>query len=127
MSFESPLGKALGHGSAKMGTEHWLAQRLTAIGLIPLGLWFVFALVPLQHGSHELIVAWVAEPMNAVLLILLVIGLIYHSMLGMQVIIEDYVHGALEYVTLIIVRFVHIVLAVAGIYAVVVTALGAGR
>jgi len=103
------------------------SQRLTAIGLIPLGLWFVFALVPLQHGSHELISAWVAEPLNAVLLILLVIALVYHSMLGLQVIIEDYVHGALGVAALIAVRFVHVILAVAGVYAVVVTALGAGR
>ncbi len=127
MSLETPLGKALGHGSARAGTEHWLAQRLTAIALIPLGLWFVFALVPLQHGDHNAIANWVAEPLNAVLLILLVIALVYHSMLGLQVIVEDYVHGALGHTALITVKFVHIILAVAGIYAVVVTALGVGR
>ncbi len=127
MGLQSPLGKALGHGSAKAGTDHWLAQRLTAIGLIPLGLWFAFAVAPLQHGSYELVVAWVAEPLNAIMLILLVIAFVYHSMLGLQVIIEDYVHGALGYLSLIAVRFVHVVLAVAGIYSVVATSLGAGQ
>jgi succinate dehydrogenase / fumarate reductase membrane anchor subunit len=127
MSLQSPLGKALGHGSAKTGTDHWLAQRSTAIGLIPLGLWFIFSLLSLQHGSYELVVAWVAEPLNAILLILLVIAVVYHSMLGLQVIIEDYVHGGLGYLTSITFQFVHVMLAVAGIYSVVVTSLGAGQ
>ena len=120
MSFQSPLGKALGRGSAKTGAGHWLAQRLTAIGLVPLGLWFTFAMVSLPHGSYELVMAWVAEPVNSILLILLVISLVYHSMLGIQVIAEDYVHGAVAVLTSVTVKFVHIILAVAGIYSVVV-------
>ncbi len=127
MTLQSPLSKALGHGSAKAGAEHWLAQRLTAIGLVPLGLWFVFAIATLQHGNYELVAAWVAEPLNAILLILLLITLVYHSMLGLQVIIEDYVHGALGMAMLIAVRFIHVILAVAGIYSVVVTALRVAR
>ncbi len=127
MSFQSALGKAIGRGSAKSGPDHWLAQRSTAIALVPLGLWFVFSMISLQHGSYELVAAWVAEPLNAILLILLVIALVYHSMIGLQVIIEDYVHGGLGYLTLIAVQFVHAMLAVAGIYSVVVTSLGAGQ
>ena len=127
MSFQSPLGKVLGHGSAKAGADHWLVQRLTAIGLVPLGLWFVFSVASLQHGNYGSIAAWVAEPLNAILLILLVVTLVYHAMLGVQVIIEDYVHGALGTLALIVSRFVHAILAVAGIYSVVVTSLGAGQ
>lgn len=128
MRLQSPLSKVLGHGSARTGTGHWLAQRLTAIGLVPLGLWFIFSLVSFhEYGSYELVVRWVTEPLNAILLILLVIALVYHSLLGLQVIIEDYVHGALGYLSLIAAKFVHIFLAVAGIYAIVATNLGAGQ
>jgi len=127
MSLQSPLGKALGHGSAKTGLDHWLAQQSTAIALVPLGLWFTVSLLLLPHGSHEFVVAWVAEPLNAILLILLVIALVYHSMVGLQVIVEDYVQGGLGYLTMITVQFVHILLVVAGIYSIIVISLGAGQ
>ncbi|MAF84391.1 MAG: succinate dehydrogenase, hydrophobic membrane anchor protein [Gammaproteobacteria bacterium] len=127
MSLQSPLAKALGHGSSKAGPEHWLVQRSTAIALAPLGLWFIYAMVTLEHGSYEIVTAWVAEPMNAILLILLVMVYAYHSMLGLQVIIEDYVRGGLGYLTLLACQFIHLMLATAGIYAVIVTALGAGQ
>jgi len=128
MSFQSPLGKALGPGSAKSGADHWLSQRLTAVALVPLGLWFVIAVATFEHhGNYQQVAAWVAEPLNAILLILLVVALVYHSMLGVQVIIEDYVHGALEALSLIASKFVHVILAVAGIYSVVVTSLGVGQ
>jgi succinate dehydrogenase / fumarate reductase membrane anchor subunit len=127
MSLQSPLGKALGQGSAKTGLDHWLAQRSTAIAIVPLGLWFIISMVSLQHGSYEIVSAWVAEPLNSILLILLVIALLYHSQIGLQVIVEDYVAGGLGYLTSITLQFIHILLAVAGIYAVVVTSLGAGQ
>jgi succinate dehydrogenase / fumarate reductase membrane anchor subunit len=121
------LSKALGQGSANTGLDHWLAQRSTAIAIVPLGLWFTISMVSLQHGSYELVAAWVAEPLNAILLILLVIAVVYHSMIGLQVIVEDYVSGGLGYLTSITLQFVHILLAVAGIYSIVVTSLGAGQ
>ena len=127
MRLESPLGRALGHGSARTGANHWIAQRLTAAGLVPLGLWFAFSLASLPHGNFVAVAAWIAEPLHAILLILLVLTLVYHSMLGLQVIVEDYVHGALGTLALIAVRFAHVILAVAGIYSIVVTSLGAGR
>ena len=92
MSLQTPLGRVLGMGSAKTGAGHWWAQRLTAVALVPLGLWFVFALLGLQHGNYQMVAAWVAEPVNAILLILFVLTLVYHSSLGLQVVIEDYVH-----------------------------------
>jgi len=127
MSLQSPLGKALGQGSAKTGLDHWLAQRSTAIAIVPLGLWFIVSMISLQHGSYEIVSAWVAEPLNAILLILLVIALLYHSQIGLQVIVEDYIAGGLGYLTSITLQFIHILLAVAGIYSVIVTSLGAGQ
>ncbi|MFW2405065.1 MAG: succinate dehydrogenase, hydrophobic membrane anchor protein [Gammaproteobacteria bacterium] len=127
MSLQAPLARVLGLGSAKEGTAHWWAQRLTAVGLLPLTLWFVVSIIGMPHGNYEMVTAWVAEPFNAIGLILLVLTLIYHSELGTQVVIEDYVHGAAGIATLIVVKFIHVVLAVAGIYAIVVIAVGAGQ
>jgi len=125
MSLQAPLARVLGLGSAKEGTGHWWAQRLTAVGLVPLMLWFIVSIIGMPHGNYEIVTAWMAEPINAIGLILLVMTLVYHSELGLQVVIEDYVHGAAGVVTLIVVKFVHIVLAVAGIYSIVVIAVGA--
>lgn len=127
MSLQAPLARVLGLGSAKEGTGHWWAQRLTAVGLVPLTLWFIVSIIGMPHGNFEIVTAWMAEPINAIGLILLVMTLVYHSELGLQVVIEDYVHGAAGVVTLIVVKFVHIVLAVAGIYSIVVIAVGAGQ
>jgi len=124
MSLQSPLNRVLGLGSAKQGTGHWSAQRLTAIALAPLGLWFAFSLLGLPHGNYELVAAWIAEPANSILLILLVLTLVYHSSLGLQVVIEDYVHGAAMIVVLIATKFMHVLMAVAGIYAIIVVSVG---
>lgn len=127
MSLQAPLARVLGLGSAKEGTGHWWAQRLSAVGLVPLTLWFIFSIVGMPHGNYEMVTAWIAEPINAIGLILLVLTLVYHSDLGLQVVIEDYMHGAAGVVTLIVVKFAHIVVAVSGFYAVVVVAVGAGQ
>src|ERR1700741_3002266 len=86
----SPLGRAIGLGSAKEGVEHWWAQRITAITLVPLALWFVMTVIGLAGAEHGLLVAWVSQPLAAVLLILFLIAAFYHSALGLQVVIEDY-------------------------------------
>jgi succinate dehydrogenase / fumarate reductase membrane anchor subunit len=125
MSLQSPLNKVLGLGSAKEGTGHWWAQRLTAIGLVPLTIWFAIELLSLPHGNYEMVAAWIAQPVNSILLVLLVVSLIYHSNLGLQVVIEDYVHGATKLVVLVAVQLVNVLLAVAGIYAVIVVSVGA--
>lgn len=119
MSLRTPLGKVLGLGSAKDGTGHFWAQRVSAIALLFLGLWFVFSIVMLADFSHASSVAFIASPVNGPLLILLVLTLAYHSTLGLQVIIEDYLHGhGLKLMVLILSRFLHIVLAAAAIYAI---------
>ncbi len=125
MSLESPLGKFLGYGSAKEGTEHWWAQKLTAVALVPLTLWFAVALLGLEALDFVTVRDWIAAPLNAILLILLLVAGLYHSMIGLQVIVEDYVHGGLKVVTLIALKLVHWALAVAGIYSVIVISVGA--
>jgi succinate dehydrogenase / fumarate reductase membrane anchor subunit len=127
MSLQSPLNKVLGLGSAKEGTGHWWAQRLTAISLVPLTIWFAIALLGLPHGNYEMVAAWIAQPLNSILIVLLVISLIYHSSLGLQVVIEDYVPGPAKVVVLILVQLAHVVLAVSGIYAVIVVSVGASQ
>lgn len=124
MSLKSPLGRVLGLGSAKDGTEHWWMQRVTAVALVPLSLWFVFSMLFAADFSYETQSTWLARPLNAVLMILLATTLLYHSRLGVQVVVEDYVHGATKIVTLMISQFAHIALGVAAVFAVLKISLG---
>lgn len=125
MTLRSPLGRALGHGSAKSGFHHWWGQRLSAAALAPLGLWFVFSIVGLSSTDYWAVAAWVGDPLHAILLILLLLTLVYHSALGVQVVIEDYVaHGTARVAALVLVRFLHVALAVAGAYSVVTLSVG---
>src|SRR5437660_11755026 len=87
----SPLGRAVGLGSAKEGVEHWWRQRLTAVALLPLALWFVAALLGHLGGDHANAASWIGSPLPAILMILLVGASAYHAALGTQVVIEDYV------------------------------------
>jgi succinate dehydrogenase / fumarate reductase, membrane anchor subunit len=119
MSLKSPLGRVLGLGAAGAGTEHWLAQRITAVAMVPLTLWFAVSIVSLPSLDFYSMTAWVASPVHAVLLALLVVALVYHSSLGTQVVAEDYVHApGLRVAILVALRLVHVGLAVAGIFAV---------
>jgi succinate dehydrogenase / fumarate reductase, membrane anchor subunit len=119
MSLKSPLGRVLGLGSAGTGTEHWLGQRLSAVAMVPLTLWFAISLLTLPSLDFYSVTAWVAAPLHAVLLILLVVALVYHSSLGTQVVAEDYLHApGLRVAVLTALRLLHVGLAVAGIFAV---------
>ncbi len=128
MSRRSPLGRVLGLGSAKEGVSHWWAQRVSAMALVPLMLWLIVSLVGIarQGGADYLaVVDWVSAPLNTVLLLLLVPTLLYHSYLGVQVVIEDYVTAdGLKIAALVLQKFVHAVLAVSGIVAVLRIAFG---
>ncbi len=125
MSLRSPLGRVIGLGSAKSGFHHWWVQRLTAVALAPLGLWFVFSMVGLTSTDYWSVAAWVAEPLNAVLLIMLLLTLLYHSALGLQVVMEDYLHhGGGRLVALVAMQFLHVALAVAGVYSIVTLSVG---
>ncbi|HEU4485880.1 MAG TPA: succinate dehydrogenase, hydrophobic membrane anchor protein [Povalibacter sp.] len=126
MSLRSPIGRVLGLGSAKEGVSHWWGQRVSAVALLLLALWFVSALLRLGDFSHASVVAWIATPMNAVLLSLLVGTTVYHSQLGVQVVVEDYVsHHGSKIATLVLLNFLHIVLAALGIFSVLRIAFGA--
>ncbi len=123
MTLKSPLGRVLGLGSARTGTEHWLGQRLSAVAMVPLTLWFALALLALPALDFYAVSAWVAAPLHAVLLVLLVTAVVYHSSLGTQVVAEDYIHApGLRAVVLVLLRLLHIVLGVAGILAVLLVA-----
>ena len=121
----SPLGRAVGLGSAKEGVEHWWLQRITAVALVPLGLWFVIAIIRLLGADVDDVRSWVGNPLPAILLVLLLIATFYHAALGLQVVIEDYVHAELTKLgLLVVVRLACFALAVAGIFAVVSMAVG---
>lgn len=94
------LGRVRGLGSARSGSHHWWLQRVTAFGNILLVLWFLFSLLRLPGLDHKTVVTWLASPLSAVLMALLVINVCWHFRLGLQVVIEDYVHGGMRIVTL---------------------------
>ncbi len=127
MSLRSPMGRVLGLGAAKEGVGHWWSQRVTSVALVILGLWFISALLRLDDFSYPIVTAWIAKPVNSVLLILLVATAVYHSKLGVQVVVEDYVehHGG-KIVTMLLLNFVHVALGALGIFAILKIAFGAG-
>ncbi len=127
MSLRSPLGKVLGSGSARDGTGHWWAQRVTAVALLILGGWFLVSLLQLDSFSYADTRVWIARPFVSVLLLLFCLSLAYHSQLGVQVVIEDYVHGpSLKVTSLILNKFIHFFLGAAALVAVLRIALGNG-
>jgi succinate dehydrogenase / fumarate reductase membrane anchor subunit len=115
----SPLGRAIGLGSAKEGVDHWWAQRVSAVALVPLSLWFVAAVVGLAGADRAVFVEWVRHPVPAVLLVLLLIATFYHAALGLQVVIEDYVDNeTVKFALLIVMKLAAILLAALGIFGV---------
>jgi succinate dehydrogenase / fumarate reductase membrane anchor subunit len=124
-SRRSPLARARGYGSANEGVHTFLAERISAVALVPLSLWFVFSVARLPMASHDALERWVASPSVAVALVLFIASLFYHSSLGVKVVIEDYVaHEGIKLAALLLVKFAHAVLAAAGIFAVLKIALG---
>jgi succinate dehydrogenase / fumarate reductase, membrane anchor subunit len=124
-SMRTPLARVRGLGSAKEGVHHWWAQRLTAIALVPLTLWFVISVAGLAGMDHAEATAWIGSPAVTVLLVLLVAATFWHAQLGVQVVIEDYVHNeAIKLVSLVAVKFAAVLLAVATIVAVLRLAFG---
>lgn len=125
MSLRSPLGKVLGSGSAKEGTEHWWAQRVSAVALVILGGWFLVSIMRLDSFAYAAMLEWAGDPFNSVMLLLLSVTLAWHSALGVQVVLEDYVHGPfLKVVSLLANRFAHVFLAIAAVVAILTIALG---
>ncbi len=124
MTFRTPLGRVRGLGSAKDGTHHWWMQRLTAVALVPLTIWFVVSVIGLAGADHVAAAAWLASPLTAVLMLLLIAATFHHLQLGLQVVIEDYIHGeAMKVACIVGVKLVSIALAVTAAFAVLKVAL----
>ncbi|MFQ5619119.1 MAG: succinate dehydrogenase, hydrophobic membrane anchor protein [Rhodospirillales bacterium] len=118
MEMRSPLGRARGLGSTKDGVAHWWAARVTAVALVPLTLWFVASVVSLVGADYAAYQDWVGMPGNLMLLVLLVVTLFHHMQLGLQVIIEDYVHGeATKVVSLMVIKFTVVLLGASCVLA----------
>jgi len=119
VKFRTPLGRVRGLGSAKSGTHHWWMQRLTAIALVPLSLWFVASLIIVVTAEHALVVAWLHSPLVAILCCALIVAIFYHGQLGLQVVVEDYVHTEwLKVAGLVVMKLLCLLLATACLFAV---------
>ena len=124
MSLRSPLSRARGLGSAKSGVHHFWVQRLTAIALIPLTLWFVFSVANLAGGDYDSVRWWVSYPAVTVTLVLFIAVSFYHAALGVQVVIEDYVgHEGAKLAMIVLSKFGLAVLGAISIFAVLKVAL----
>jgi succinate dehydrogenase / fumarate reductase membrane anchor subunit len=123
--FRSDLGRARGLGSAKEGVGHWWMQRLTAIALVPLALWFVASLIAHVGVDHAAASAWLGSPAVFGVMALLIAAMFYHAALGLQVIIEDYVHReGLKIAALLLMKFACAALATAAMVSLLVIAFG---
>jgi succinate dehydrogenase / fumarate reductase membrane anchor subunit len=124
MSIRTPLARARGLGTAKDGTHHWWMQRVTSVALVPLVLWFAISLLTYSRVDHEIFQAWLGHPVNAGLMIALLVAMFYHAKLGAQVIIEDYVHPeSAKIAALLVTQFLLFLLGAIAIVAVLKIAL----
>ena len=112
-----PLARAIGLGSAKAGVGHWWAERVSGLALVPLTLWFVASIIAHTGSEYDTFTAWLRTPLTTVLMVLLLIALFRHTALGLQVVIEDYVHSGAKFAAVIAVRIGCFVLATSGIVA----------
>lgn len=125
-AFKSPAARAAGLGSAHAGVHHWMHQRVTAIANIPLTLWAIWSALTLAAAGaeYETVRAFFAQPCNAILMVLFLVSVFYHAALGLQVVIEDYVHcETSKMLTLIAVKLALFALSVASVFSVLKLAL----
>lgn len=124
MNLRTPLSRVTGRGSAKTGAGHWWRQRLSALALVPLGLWFAASVVGLAGAGHGQFVEWVSAPWSALLMILFIAVTAHHAQLGVQVVIEDYVHREwLKVASLLAMKFAVVLTAAVAVWAVLRMAL----
>lgn len=116
---DNPLSRVRGLGSAKDGTHHWWLQRLTAIALVPLVIWYAISLVTLIGADRDRVVEWLQSPFAAIASVLLIIAVFHHAQLGLQVVIEDYVHKTWAKTTLVVLnKFAAVALGATAIFSV---------
>ena len=115
----TPLSRARGLGSAKEGVHHFWAQRITAVALIPLVVWFAISLIMMSGADYNVVRAWIGSPVVMVLLMLTIVIGLHHGQLGMQVVIEDYVHNeGMKLALVVLMRFVAVLFGLAAIVAI---------
>ena len=125
MSRGSRVGDVLGHGSSREGVHHWWQLRTTSVALAVLGVWFVMAVLSLPDLGYASVTAWAARPFNAILLLLFVVVTTWHSALGLQVVVEDYVPGkGVRLLIIVLLRFAHVLVGAAAVFAVLKLAIG---
>jgi len=117
-NMRDPLATARGLGSAKDGVNHWWMQRVTAIALLVLSPWFIYFSVSLMGADHSTVRMAIASPLNATLLVSFVIAMFWHARLGLQVVVEDYIHGWQEITLQLIIKFAYAIAAIASIIAI---------
>jgi succinate dehydrogenase / fumarate reductase membrane anchor subunit len=117
-SMQTPLAKAMGLGSARSGVAHWWAQRVSAIALVPLTLWFAASIIAHSGSDYATFLGWLKSPLTMCAMILLLIALFHHTALGLQMVIEDYVHSGVKFAAVVAVRLSCVALATGGIVAI---------
>ena len=124
MSIRTPLGFVRGLGSAKDGTHHWWMQRVSSVALVPLVIWFVISLMSVSRADYATFQHWLSHPVNAGLMVALLVAMFYHANLGMQVIYEDYVRPeSKKFIAVLATQFVLFLLGAISIVAVLKIAL----
>jgi succinate dehydrogenase / fumarate reductase membrane anchor subunit len=125
MKFRTPLARVRGLGSARAGTHHWWMQRLTAVALVPLSIWFVASLISVVSADHATVIAWLHSPLVAILCCALIVATFYHGQLGLQVVLEDYVHSEwLKLTSIVLMNLLSLLLAATCLFAVLRIAFG---
>jgi succinate dehydrogenase / fumarate reductase, membrane anchor subunit len=115
----TPLSRARGLGSAKEGVHHFWAQRITAVALIPLVAWFAISLIMMSGADYAVVRAWIGSPAVMVLLVLTIVIGLHHGQLGMQVVVEDYVHNdGMKLALIVLMRFIAVFFGLAAIVAI---------
>ena len=115
----TPLSRARGLGSARQGVHHWWAQRITAVALIPLVAWFAISLIMLSGADYAVVRAWIGSPVVMVLLTLTIVIGLHHGQIGMQEVVEDYVHGeGMKLALIVLLRFTAVFFGLAAIVAI---------
>lgn len=116
----SDLGSARGDGSAKQGSHHWMMQRMTSVALVFLGMWFFYGLATHNLSSHTEVVSWLQSPFNFALMTLTLLVSLYHAFLGLQVVIEDYVHHeGVKFMSLVLIKLLFAFLILASLYSLI--------
>jgi len=125
MATRAAIARVKAQGSAHEGAGHWMTQRLTAIANIPLVLWFIVSAASLSAAGYTEVRAWLAAPLNAILMVLLIVSVVWHARLGIQVVIEDYVHQkGTKVASLVALKLAAVALAVSCLVAILRVSLG---